>query len=213
MTCSIQPGKDNTKEPSSLHSQKPQPCAGDVSTDPGGRENQVWRPGQPRAAGSWRSHGEFPAPAVGFPSPNRSPQHKEGQPGGVTKASVGGKVTAHFSLNAPVWGSHLITRCFKQMAREGRAGSRCFRGAPGEPIQRAGLEHPAARPSLRSVQDGAWSPGFRERCPDTHRTPERAGSESRPAGVLLSTSLQDFFSGWSSGTSQAASVLGSRRSQ
>lgn len=28
-------------------------------------------------------------------------------------------MTAHFSFNAPVWGLHLITRCFKQMAREG----------------------------------------------------------------------------------------------
>lgn len=68
-------------------------------------------------------HGASPVPAVGFPSPDYPPQHKEDQCGAATKASVGGKVTAHFSLNAPVWSSHLITRCFKQMAREGRAGS------------------------------------------------------------------------------------------
>ena len=123
-----------------------------------GGESQVWRLDLPRAAGSQRSHGELPAPAVGFPAQNCSPQHKEGQPGGLTKASVGGKVTAHFSLNAPVWGLHLITRCFKQMAREGRAGSWLLpRGSRRtNPESRPAVPGCLAQPPLQEHLQG-WS--------------------------------------------------------
>lgn len=129
--------------------------------DPGGRGQPGLEAGPAsRPAGSRLSHGEFPVPAVGFPSPNCSPRHKEGQPGRVTKASVGGKVTAHFSLNAPVWGLHLITRCFKQMAREGRAGSwllpRGYRRT--NPESQSGVPGCTAQPPLQEpLQDGAWS--------------------------------------------------------
>lgn len=82
----------------------------------------------------------------------------------VTKASVGGKVTAHFSLNAPVWGLHLITRCFKQMAREGRAGSWLLLRGYGRtnPESRSGVPGCPAQPPLQEpLQDGALSLQFR----------------------------------------------------
>lgn len=124
-----------------------------------GGESRGWRPGQPPAAGSQHGHDGLPALAVGFPSQNCSPRHKEGQPGGVTKASVGGKVTAHFSLNAPVWGLHLITRCFKQMAREGRDGSWLLpRGSRRtNPESRPGVPGCPAQPLLQKLLQG-WRP-------------------------------------------------------
>lgn len=129
-----------------------------MSTECGGRGEPGLRLGQPPAAESQHGHDKLPALAVGFPSPNRSPQHKEGQPGGVTKASVGGKVTAHFSLNAPVWGSHLITRCFKQMAREGRDGSWLLpRGSRRtNPESRLGVPGCPAQSLLQKLLPG-WS--------------------------------------------------------
>lgn len=132
----------------------PPALPGDLSTHPGGG----WRGCRTSAC---------PGPTPRLPAPNWSPQHKEGQPGSVTEASVGGKVTAHFSLNAPAWGSHLIARCFKQMAREGTAAPGCFRGAPGEPIQRTSRECPAAwlASAPEAVRVGAWSLGFQERLP------------------------------------------------
>lgn len=72
-------------------------------------------------------------------------------------------MTAHFSLNAPVWSLHLITRCFKQMAREGTAAPGCFRGAPGEPIQRTSQECRAARPA--SAPEAEQGRGLEPRFP------------------------------------------------
>lgn len=71
---------------------------------------------------------------------------QRGQPGSATEASVGGKVTAHFSSDAPARGSHLSTRCSEQMARAGAP-------APGEPAA-SSARSAHARPGLRSRRLG-----------------------------------------------------------
>ena len=69
-----------------------------MSTDPG-RWGKSGMEAGPQAAGSQHSRDKLPAPTVRFPAQNHSPQHKEGQPGGVTKASVGGKVTVNLTTS------------------------------------------------------------------------------------------------------------------
>ena len=184
--------KANTKEQSFLHCQKLQPFTGVVSTDPD-RWGKSGMEAGPQAAGSQHSRDKLPAPTVGFPAQNHSPQHKEGQPGGVTKASVGGKVTAHFSLNAPVWGLHLITRCFKQMAREGRAGSWLLpRGSRRtNPESRPGVPGCPAQPPLQEhLQGGSLSLCFQERLPNIQ---QHTSIEELKRGVMLGQASRSSF--------------------
>lgn len=96
-------------------------------------------------------------------------------------------MTAHFSLNAPVWGLHLITRCFKQMAREGRAGSWLLpRGSRRtNPESRPGGPGCPAQPPLQEHLLG-WSlelllPGAASKYPAAHLVRgAQTRSEARP---------------------------------
>lgn len=129
-------------------------CWGSPSLSLAAVHRPGWGAGGPRGLGTARFR---PQPAL---------RHKEGQPGGAAPARVGGKVTARFSLNAPVCGRHLIARCFEQMAGEGRAAPGGFAGLResqcGEP---AGSARPPAprplqkpgRPDLERALPGAAS--------------------------------------------------------
>lgn len=93
-------------------------------------------------------------------------------------------MTAHFSLNAPVWSLHLITRCFKQMAREGTAAPGCFRGAPGEPIQRTSQECRAAWPA--SAPEAEQGRGLEPRLPgEASKNPPTLLERGAQQGVRL----------------------------
>lgn len=176
-TRSSQLRRENIKDHHALLSKAQLPLKTGPQSPVGGK--QGWRLGWPQAAGSQRSPGEVPAGRQ--PSPQTVLPAQRGQPGGLTKPSVGGKVTAHFSSNEPVRGSHLNTRCSKQMAREGeRLLENRSRARPGAPAAR-----PASAPEARAgLQPGAQLPGEASKGPPTLLQRGAQTEAGRASGLL-----------------------------